>query len=82
MGLDFKSFQVIRKMKLIKKIPKLFALVIGFSATATLTFFLYRSPHRSIFPLEPILWIRIPEIIMGLISIPILGYMMFKEMKK
>ena len=56
-------------MKNITKKLELLALAIGLGASATITFFLLNYPAKCIIPFEPILWIRIPEIILGLFSI-------------
>lgn len=62
----------------IKKIYERFSLVFGFASVLTLTFFLIRSPYRCIIPFEPNPFIRIPEIIIGLIIIPYYLIKLFK----
>jgi len=51
---------------------ELFGLVIGLAAVIVLTFFMITNMDICIKPFEPIIWIRIPEIIMGIFSIIIL----------
>ena len=66
--------------KLIKKI-ELLALIISLSAVATITFYLlFNYKHCMIFT-EPIWWIRILEIIMGLFTIFMIIKIIRREIK-
>ena len=56
-------------MKL-KQFYEIFSLMVGFSAVLTLIYFLIRSPYKCTILFEPIPYIRIPEIIIGLIVLP------------
>jgi len=47
---------------------EMFGLICGFSAIITILFFLISDWGKPIYFLEPYLWIRIPEIIIGFIS--------------
>ncbi len=47
-----------------------FSLIVGFTAAITITFFLATSYGRCIILFEPIWWIRIPEIIIGIFIAP------------
>ena len=51
---------------------RLLACVSGFSAVVIFTFYLITLYDKAIIFTEPILWIRIPEIILGIITAPIL----------
>ena len=69
------------KMK-VKEIMRLISLIAGLSAVITFVFYLafyYKSP---IIFTEPNPFIRIPEIIWGLISIPFLIYLIKDEVLK
>ena len=68
-----------RKMK---KTAKLFGLSIGLSAVLVLTFFMIKIPYVCIIPFEPIPWIRIPEIIMGIVASIILVDMIWTGIKE
>jgi len=63
------------------KLIELSALIVGVSAIALVTFSLILNYYNhSINFLEPIPWIRIPEIIIGLFSIIILFKIMIKKL--
>ena len=59
---------------------ELSALIVGVYAIALVTFSLILNYNHPIIFLEPIPWIRIPEIIIGLFSIPILFKIMIKKL--
>ena len=63
------------------KILNILGLAIGFSAVATLTFFLIKSPYKCIIPFEPDMWVRIPEIFMGIFALIILGKIIMEKTK-
>jgi len=56
--------------QMVKKFYEMFSLIVGVSAVLTLTFFMIKSPYRCIIPFEPNPFIRIPEIIIGLVVLP------------
>jgi len=58
---------------------KLFSLATGLSAIIVIVYFLLVNPGRAIYLTEAIWWIRIPEIIIGFIAIPILISMIKEE---
>lgn len=68
-------------MKLMLKYKRLelFGLFVGLAATITLTGFLITGHNKCIIPFEPTAWIRIPEIIMGIIAIFILIRIIFSR---
>jgi len=57
------------------------ALVSGLSAVVVITYFLIRHPYKCIIPFEPIIWIRIPEIIFGFFSIYFLIKIIVRRIK-
>lgn len=63
------------------KLLKLFGLIVGFSAVVVLTYFLVTHSNECLIFFEPNLFIRIPEIIMGLGTI-IIYIGMFVEVLK
>ena len=65
-------------MKL-KKLSRISAHIIGVSAVITLVYYLMSGYQYSLWFLEPIWWIRIPEIILGLFAIPLLWYELWEE---
>lgn len=64
------------------KILNIMALIAGLSAVITFTFYLLLGYQHSIIFTEPIIWIRVPEIVWGFVSIPILIKLLIKETKK
>jgi len=56
-----------------KKLITTFGLIVGLSSVIVFLYFLILNPLKPIIFTEPILWIRIPEIIAGLISIVVLS---------
>ncbi len=67
------------KMKF-KRIYEIFSLIVGVSAVITLTFFLITSPYKCIIPFEPINYIRIPEIIIGLSVLPYYALLIIRSL--
>ena len=63
----------------IKKILELFALSISLAAIITIVFYLITDSTTCFLPYEPNPFIRIPEIIMGIVSIGILISMLWKK---
>jgi hypothetical protein len=61
----------------IKRFFKIASLIISLSAVVCLVFFLLTSWNYCIILFEPRLYIRIPEIILGIISIPFLIKMIY-----
>ena len=59
------------------KIFEFISLVVGFSAVAIITYRLVLYPAIVFY--EPILWVRMLEVIMGLVSLPILLVLMIKK---
>ena len=64
------------------KAYEVISLVAGLSAVATLVFFLIQSPYHCIIPMEPIWWIRYPEIVLGLLVMPFYINQLIKLIKK
>ena len=54
----------------IKRLYEIYSLVIGFAAIITLVFFLITSPGYCFILFEPLWFIRIPEIIIGISVFP------------
>ena len=60
---------------------ELLSLVIGMSAVIVITFYLATNYGKPIYFTEPIAFIRISEIILGLISLPFLFSILIKKVK-
>ena len=61
-----------------RKIIEAFSLIVGLSAIITIVYYLITDSSTCFLPYEPILWIRIPEIIIGIIAIFLLLRMLFR----
>jgi len=68
--------------KKIKFYLEMLALIVGVCTITVITFFLATRWEKAIFFTEIIIWIRIPEVILGLISIPILCLMIISKLKE
>jgi len=66
----------------IKKSLELVALAFGIAAMVTIIYYLITKSTTCFLPYEPILWIRIPEIIIGIICIIVLAMMIKNLLKK
>ena len=58
------------------------ALAFGIAAMVTIIYYLITDSATCFLPYEPILWIRIPEIIIGIICIIVLAMMIKNLLKK
>jgi len=64
------------------KFYEIYSLIVGFGAILTILFFLIYDREHCIILLEPKLYIRIPEIIMGISTIPYYFKKLFVKYKK
>jgi hypothetical protein len=68
------------KLEILALVIALLAVVVfTFSAVVVFTFYLLTDYNSSTFFLEPIVWIRVPEICLGIFSIPILLRMIWRK---
>ena len=61
---------------------KIFNLAAGIGAIFSLVFYMIVNLNNPTYIIEPVWWIRIPEIIIGLISMPILIKIILEEIRK
>ena len=69
-------------IKGLKKFYEIFSLAVGISSIGVLTFFLLTNLGKCIIPMEPIIWVRIPEVIMGCASLPYYFYKFISIVKE